>query len=336
MKTIKKILAIRLSALGDICMTLPVIDSFCRTYPDVELTFVTSKPGAIITNTVLHLPNLVVLPINKKDYSGLKGANRLYNDLKVNNFDAVADLHNVLRTIWVDLRYRISNKTVSVIDKGRKDKKKLVKHVINEQLKSGVERYKDVFTKLGFEFDINFDGKEHRLDSSSKLQAIGIAPFAQHKGKIYPIEKMAKVVDLLVEQRPDLHVYLFGGPQDSEIMQAWEDKYPEQVTNVAGKQTFAEDLALMSGLQLMVSMDSANMHLASLVGLRCLSVWGATHIHAGFLGYNQSEEDVVDVDLPCRPCSIYGNKPCKYNDYRCLASIEPEYLTKRILSAAFI
>ena len=336
MNTIKKILSIRISALGDICMTLPVIDSFCRAYPDVELTFVTSKPGAIITKSVLNLPNLVVIPINKKDYSGLRGANRLYKDLKINNFDAVADLHNVLRTIWLDFRYRLSNKPVAVIDKGRKDKKRLVNHESVIQLKSGIDRYKDVFTRLGFDFEIDYRGEEHRLESPAKLKSIGIAPFAQHQGKIYPIEKMKKVVDLLVSQQPDLHIYLFGGPQETNVLQEWEDMYPDRVTNIAGKQTFAEDLALMSGLNLMVSMDSANMHLASLVGLRCLSIWGATHIYAGFLGYNQSAEDVVEVNLPCRPCSIYGNKPCKYKDYRCLASIEPEGLVKRILNAAFL
>lgn len=330
---IKKLLAIRLSALGDICMTLPVIDSFCRAYPDVELTLLTSKPGAAITKAVLHLPNLQIVAINKKDYSGLMGANRLYKEMRAYHFDAIADLHDVLRTKWTALRFRIAGYPVAVIDKGRGDKKKLVSHKIESQLTSGIERYKKVFTDLEFDFEVDYQGSEHRLDSTAKLLSIGIAPFAQHQGKIYPVEKMQEVVNRLVEARPDLHVYLFGGPEDQAQLQPWADAHPEQVTNVAGKQTFAEDLALMSGLRLMISMDSANMHLASLVGLRCLSIWGATHIHAGFLGYGQQKEDVIDLSLPCRPCSIYGNKACKYGDYRCLNTITPEEIVKRILAS---
>lgn len=330
---IKKLLAIRLSALGDICMTLPVIDSFCRAYPDVELTLLTSKPGAAITKAVLHLPNLQIVAINKKDYSGLMGANRLYKEMRAYHFDAIADLHDVLRTKWTALRFRIAGFPVAVIDKGRGDKKKLVSHKIESQLTSGIERYKKVFTDLGFDFEVDYQGSEHRLDSTAKLLSIGIAPFAQHQGKIYPVEKMQEVVNRLVEARPDLHIYLFGGPEDQAQLQPWADAHPEQVTNVAGKQTFAEDLALMSGLRLMISMDSANMHLASLVGLRCLSIWGATHIHAGFLGYGQQKDDVIDLSLPCRPCSIYGNKACKYGDYRCLNTIAPEEIVKRILAS---
>ena len=330
---IKKLLAIRLSALGDICMTLPVIDSFCRAYPDVELTLLTSKPGAAITKAVLHLPNLQIVAINKKDYSGLMGANRLYKEMRAYHFDAIADLHDVLRTKWTALRFRIAGYPVAVIDKGRGDKKKLVSHKIESQLTSGIERYKKVFTDLGFDFEVDYQGSEHRLDSTAKLLSIGIAPFAQHQGKIYPVDKMQEVVKRLVEARPDLHIYLFGGPEDQAQLQPWADAHPEQVTNVAGKQTFAEDLALMSGLRLMISMDSANMHLASLVGLRCISIWGATHIHAGFLGYGQQIDDVIDLSLPCRPCSIYGNKACKYGDYRCLNTIAPEEIVKRILAS---
>lgn len=326
-----KILAIRLSALGDICMTLPVIDSFCRAYPEVEVTLLTSKPGAAIAKAVLHLPNLKFHAINKKDYSGIGGMNRLYQEMKKLQFDAIADLHDVLRTKWVSLRFLLSGKPVKVIQKGRKEKKQLVKHRLNQQLQRGIDRYYDVFKNLGYDFKVDYQGKDHRLDSTAKLLSIGIAPFAQHKGKIYPVEQMHTVIEKLIAACPDLHIYLFGGPDEASILQPWADAHPEQITNVAGKQTFAEDLALMSGLKLMVSMDSANMHLASLVGLRCLSIWGATHIHAGFLGYGQSEDDVIDIDLPCRPCSIYGNKPCKFGDFRCLTSITPDSIVQRIL-----
>ena len=66
------------------------------------------------------------------------------------------------------------------------------------------------------------------------------------------------------------------------------------------------------------------------VGLRCLSIWGATHRYAGFLGYQQREEDCIELPLSCRPCSIYGNKPCKFGDYHCLTEITPRVVAIRI------
>ncbi len=333
MKKIKKLLVIRLSALGDVCMTLPVIDSFCRKFPEVEVTFLTSKPGATITTAVLNYPNLKVLPINKKDYSGIIGINRLFREMKSRGFDGIADLHNVLRTKWLDIRYRLSGYPIAVIDKGRDEKKMLVGHRLNVQLKSGVDRYLDVFKKLSYDFEVDYDGTVHRSPANALPLSIGIAPFAQHQGKIYPTEQMFQVIGLLTKAKPDIHIYLFGGPEDTALLQKWAEVFPAQVENVAGKQTFAEDLALMSRLRLMVSMDSANMHLASLVGLRCISVWGATHRFAGFLGYGQKEDDCIELPLPCRPCSIYGNKPCKFADYRCLKQIQPEMLANKIIQS---
>ena len=74
------------------------------------------------------------------------------------------------------------------------------------------------------------------------------------------------------------------------------------------------------------------MHLASLVGTRVVSIWGATHPYAGFLGYGQRESDCIQRALDCRPCSIYGNKKCRYGDYRCL-DIPAEEVAKRIVKA---
>ena len=328
----KRVLAIRLSALGDICMTLPVIDSVCRAYPDVQITLLTSRAGVAVAKTVLQLPNLSLLSFNKDDYKGIGGLNRLYRELSALGFDAVADLHDVLRTQWLDLRFRIAGKPVARIDKGRKEKSALTSHRQFVQLTSGIERYRLVFVKLGLDCKVDYDGRAHAqllLDQpcavkASKWNAIGIAPFAQHRGKVYPEDLTRKVIAELVKQRPDIKIYLFGGPEEQAQLDTWVIAHPQNVVNRAGRQSLTDDLRCMANLSLMISMDSANMHLASLVGLRCLSIWGATHRYAGFLGYGQSEDDCIEItSYPCRPCSIYGNKACQYNDYHCLTDIMP-------------
>lgn len=333
-----KVLAIRLSALGDICMTLPVLDSFCRHNPDVELTLLSSKLGAKIANTIIHCHNFKVLAINKSEYSGLRGMNKLYNELKAQQYDVVADLHDVLRTKWVRMRFKLAGKNVKVIDKGRNDKKALTSHRDFRQLTSGVERYRSVFAELGYPFEVDFDGKliAEQLkspDSTIHPLSIGIAPFAQHQGKIYPIEQMRQVIRILLQKCPDVHIYLFGSKEEAPELELWRQESPEHLHNLAGVQFIDADLRIMCSLRAMISMDSANMHLASLVGLRCFSIWGATHQFAGFLGYGQLPSDCIELPLPCRPCSIYGNKPCKFGDYRCMTGLEAEAVAERIMSA---
>ena len=93
---------------------------------------------------------------------------------------------------------------------------------------------------------------------------------------------------------------------------------------------FETELSIMSQLDVMLSMDSANMHLASLVNTPVISIWGATHPYAGFMGWRQDKSNTVEIELPCRPCSIFGNKPCWRKDYACLYEITPEMIIEKI------
>lgn len=331
---IHKLLVIRFSALGDIAMTVPVVVSVCNNHPDMQVTMLTSKPGEKIYKAVAgHVPNLTIRGVNLKEYNGIAGLNRLYKELKPEQFDAVADLHDVLRTQWLRIRFCFSGKQRKHIDKGRGDKRDLVAHKKNEQLKSGIKRYQEVFEELGLDAHLCYDKRavaERMQYDIEGVHSIGIAPFAQHKGKIYPKEQMLRVMDLLLEKEPERHIYLLGGPDEQAELDTWAARCPDRIHNTAGRQMFADDIALMAKLEAVISMDSANMHLASLVGTRVVSIWGATHIFAGFLGFEQQTADVVDLPLPCRPCSIFGNKSCQFGDYRCLTGIEPEKVMDKL------
>lgn len=330
----QKLLVIRFSALGDIAMTVPVVASLCKQYPELQVTMLTSKVGAKIYQAVLaDVQNLSVKGVDvKKDYHGIGGLNRLYHELKAEGFDAVADLHDVLRTKWLNLRFALNRTPKAKIDKGRSDKKALIAHKNNEQLKTSIERYREVFDSLGIPVQLDFEPKP--LPSDITLAGginIGIAPFAQHRGKIYPKEQMLQVMKGLLAAREDLHIYLFGGPDEQAELDEWMRTDCERITNTAGRQFLGDDLRMMSKLDCIISMDSANMHLASLVGCRAVSIWGATDVKAGFYGYRQKPEDIVSLPLECRPCSIYGNKPCKFGDWRCMTGITPQMVIDKVL-----
>jgi len=339
-----RILVIRFSALGDVAMTVPVISSYAAAYPDDEITVLTRD---LLLPLFAHMDsNVKLLGVNLENYKGLLGLNRLYLQLKKKNFDYVVDLHNVLRTQFLDFRFQLAGIKVKKIRKGRKNKKALIRQKNKKlvDLATSFDRYRNVFLDLGKkDFELNFTSiyktkedsfiKDNKIfDDNKKLPNeswIGIAPFAKHKGKIYPIDLMEQVVNQLILNK-NYKIFLFGGGSNEEkVFDNWCKKY-ENVISLAGKFDMDTELKFISNLDVMLSMDSANMHFASLVNTPVVSVWGATHPYCGFLGWGQDYTNVIQLDMPCRPCSVYGNKKCIYEDYPCLKNIKPEIIYDKV------
>ena len=346
MKCRQHILVIRFSALGDVAMVVPVVYALARQYPDVRIT-VLSRPFARALFEDLA-PNVNFMEADVKgEYRGVKGLNALYRRLTAKQFTHVADLHAVLRSEYLRMRFNLGRFKVQHIDKHRSMRRKLVgKKKGWQELPTPFENYVDVFARLGFPIgDIDFhsifppEGGDLGLlpraigPKRSWEHWIGIAPFAAHKGKVYPKEKMEAVVRLLCEKYPRCRIFLFGRGKDEEATFPQWEQQTGQCTYV-GKhlESMHQELILMSHLDAMLSMDSANMHLASLCGVTVVSVWGATHPIAGFLGWGQKRENAVCLDLDCQPCSIFGQKPCRYGDYRCMGGIAPEWIVERLAS----
>ena len=353
------ILVIRFSALGDVAMVVPVVYTLAHTYPDIRIT-VLSRPFARQLFEDLA-PNVAFMAADvKNDYRGMKGLNRLYRRLAAKQFTAVADLHAVLRSNYLRMRFNLGRYRVEHVKKHRQDRRRLVASEgkkILKQLPSPFENYSDVFRRLGYPIgDISFhsvfasgsrstvtDGTGSKPAGDLSLlpsaigqkrsweRWIGIAPFAAHEGKTYPVEMMETVVRRLVEIYPKARIFLFGrGKKEDEVYTQWTSQMSQCLNVGQHVGTLYEELIVMSHLDVMVSMDSANMHLASLTATPVVSIWGATHPMAGFMGYAQSDANVVQVDMACRPCSIFGKKACKHGDYPCMRGISPDTIVDKV------
>ena len=332
------ILVIRFSAMGDVAMTVPVIKNVLQQNPRLQITVVSN---AFLQPLFKGIERCHFHPAYlKAQHKGVAGIYRLFKELKDSNkFTAIADLHSVLRSSLLKIFFGLSGYAMATIDKGRKEKKELTRkeNKILKPLTSTHERYATVFRKLGMaavlkgEFPV-FDKQDvpltiQNLFNSGK-KIIGVAPFAQHEEKMYPLEKMKTVVQQLSAKN---HIILLfgGGEKEASTLQQWAEEIAG-VNNIAGKYSFGEELAIISNLNLMVSMDSANMHLASLFGVQVVSIWGATHWYAGFNGWTQQEKNMVQTDLFCRPCSVFGNKPCYRGDHACMHMITAQMIIDKI------
>lgn len=338
------LLIIRFSALGDIAMAVPVVASLARQYPDLRIT-VLSRPFARVLFEGLA-PNVGFMGADiKKEYAGLRGMNALYRRLVAKNITAVADFHNILRSNYLRLRFNLGHYHVAHINKHRRGKHRLTRSndKVMEQQPTSFHNYLEVLARLGYTVEPTFTSifppegghlrlLPHVIGEKKKFQQwIGIAPFAAHKGKIYPEQNMEKVIVQLIQRHPSCRIFLFGGGGDEKVViDGWAEKYKNCVNASAVVGGLKNELILMSHLDVMISMDSANMHLASLTATPVVSIWGATHPFAGFMGWHQNPDNAIGLNLPCRPCSVYGNKPCLRGDYACLKNISPEMVLEKV------
>jgi ADP-heptose:LPS heptosyltransferase len=338
-KPIKHILVIRLSAMGDVAMTVPVLRAFTQQYPDIKLTILTK---AFFTPFFNNIPNVTVYAAEVgTKHKGVLGLYRLSKELRELNIDAVADLHNVLRS-KILLCFLFGIKAVQ-IDKGRTEKKALVTGQKIQQLKTTHQRYADVFEKLGFHVDLSnptfpknesLSLKISNITGDKTCKWIGIAPFAAHESKMYPLDLMEQVIAHLSKS---YKVILFGGGSNEiEILNALENKFHNTI-NIAGKLTLEDELNLISNLDIMLSMDSGNAHIAAMLGIKVVTIWGVTHPYAGFAPFNQPEDYRILSDrkqFPLIPTSVYGNTyPENYNEAS--RSILPETIIKKIESIIY-
>ena len=338
------ILVIRFSAMGDVAMMVPVVSSLAHQYPDIRITVLSRAFARPFFEDLAPNVGFMVADL-KNEYKGIKGLNALYRRLAAKQFTAVADLHSVLRSNYLRMRFNLGRYRVEHINKHRKGRRSITSSTHKElvQQPTSFQNYVEVFAKLGYPVEIQFKsifpeegGNLNMLPrelcvKKSFEQWIGVAPFAAHEGKTYPPRLMAQVIEQLMEKYPKARILLFGrGEQESKYFEEWSAQYAACVNVGKLLETMHQELILMSHLDVMISMDSSNMHLASLTNTPVVSIWGATHPYAGFMGWGQSEENAVQIPLDCRPCSIFGQKPCLRGDYACMRNIAPETIVEKV------
>ncbi len=309
----KHIVVIRLSAMGDVAMTIPVLRAFQQQYPDVNLTILTRKFFRPFFRDLKRVNFIDFDP--KGAHKSIFGLYRLSLAIVKTKPLAVADLHNVLRTNVIKFFSR--GIYFKQIDKGRNEKKALVKGKSFKPIKTTIERYSDVFKSLGFPLDFSnsefpikpeLSTKVYNLIGQDHKKWIGIAPFAAFKGKMYPIDLMEQVIKQLGET---YKILLFGGgAQEQKVLSAIQENNPSCVS-LLGTLSLDEELDVIANLDVMLAMDSGNAHMAAMMGVAVVTLWGVTHPYAGFSPFNQPEHYNILADrkkFPLIPTSVYGNK----------------------------
>lgn len=329
--------------MGDVAMTVPVLRALVNQHPQLKITVI-SRP--FFKPFFEGIPNLTFFAFDEKErHKGFLGLLRLFQDLKGLQIDAFADLHNVLRSKIVRNLFVLSGQKVAAVDKGRQGKKELTRaeNKVFQQLPTMFERHVKVFEQLGFPVDLSQPQFPEKAVLTPEIAAligknykklIGIAPFAQYTSKVYPLDLMQQVIDQLALDTTQIILLFGGGAHEVQQLNALAAQH-KNVVVVAGKIKFQQELQLISNLDVMLSMDSGNAHIAAMLGVKVITLWGATHPYAGFLPFNQPFENALTADrkqFPMLPTSVYGNKNVPgYED--AMRTIIPETVVTKIQKA---
>jgi ADP-heptose:LPS heptosyltransferase len=340
----KHLIVLRFSSMGDVAMTVPVLILLLKQNPELKIT-VLSKPE--FKDFFSDIPGCHFFSVDISNrHKGIPGLWRLRSEILKLKPYAIADLHDVIRTKILTFFLKISNfSKISTIDKGRRQKRALCAKKKNKKLnplKSTHERYADVFRKLGFKVNLDQGESYLRIVQNQKTTAffqsishrnlIGLAPFARYKGKTYPIDLTENLVKILLLGNEENFILLFGSKKDFSSLDRLRNIDSARIKIIVEDFDLSEQLSVIAGLILMISMDSANMHIASMLGVRVLSIWGFTHPCLGFYGWNQRIEDAFLPDYtkyPSLPSSVNGSHGYKAIE-DCMRSVDPQEIANRV------
>ncbi len=337
-----RLLVIRTSAMGDVALTTPVLKGIREQYPEAEIILLT-RPAFKSFFTSIDGLELFYADF-KKRHSGIQGLFVLFRDLnKQGRINYVIDLHDVIRSKILRFFFRISGKAVYKIDKGRKEKESIINGGPKNKLSHSVERYKEVFKRAGYIITLS-DGpwiipSHDSLSNALKITGIkdsiniGVAPYAKHNLKMWPEENMVVLLNM-ISAKFDAKFWLFGGKEEYEKLNSFQMRVPGSAV-LSGRLQLEEELAVMTKLNFIISMDSSNMHMAALTGTKVISIWGATDPLTGFGAWMQPDEYSVRIpvdQLTCRPCTVYGKGKCGRKDHACMMWLTPEMVFQRIIN----
>lgn len=335
--------------MGDVLLLVPVLKSFTAAYPEAEVTLVTRPRFASFFS---QIPGVKVFEADVDyKYNGAFGLRDLFKALwRKSDYDLVIDMHDHVRTMVLRTLFKVMGTPVIVFNKGRKEKQAFTapQGKITKPLPHTIRRYTEAFEKAGFKFTMAMPpyltpNEETNTFVTEWLASknlvkrekwIGIAPFAMHATKIWPEKNYAEVISQLIAKGSYKFFLFGGGEKEITFFNSLREQFPDHCVVVAGEIKIKHEIALMQHIDLMLCVDSSNMHLAALSNTPLLSIWGGTHPDVGFGPFGRDQSAILQVsteELPCRPCSVYGRATCFRGDFACLTRISPAQVVHEVI-----
>lgn len=318
---------IRLSSIGDVILTTPVLKEFKKKYPDAVVDFMVLDKFKDSIEGCPYVDNLIIF--NKKEYPGIRGLKKFSDTIKGNGYDYVFDLHSKLRSVAISafigsktFRYRKRAlwKTLLV-------KAKMMRYSADNTI---VKNYFGALKELEVEYkgeDLNFTFSQKDQEAVSEYRGLVVfAPGASKDTKKWTVDGFGNLAKLLREKYGK-RVALIGGSGDNEICERINSISQGSCLNLAGKLSLKESGALLSEADFLVTNDSGPFHISRGVKKKAFVIFGPTD--PKMFEYDQYGV-LIDREEPCSPCSLHGDKVCPKGHFNCMNLLKAEDVMKVI------
>jgi heptosyltransferase-2 len=318
----KNILVIRFSSLGDVVLTTPVYPNLKSEWPNARITVLTKKSFQSVFEGNPHVDRVWTFDSDSEGYFSI--AKRVHEE----KFDLIVDLQNNLKSYFLRV---IAGPPLAVpVDKVSMARWKLLLLKWASPVLEGSVRERNLDTlrriNVGRAFEETQLFPQNAEDVLKKLnipvgrRLIGIAPGARHATKRWPVEKFAEAANRL-GAFPDTTLLLLGDKSDEAVGKAVQGKLVVDHRNIVGRTNLSELIAVTSRLSFLLTNDSGLLHVGEALGVRLVSIFGPTVRAFGFAPY-RSTSRVVEVSLPCRPCSRHGDEACPLRHHNCMMDVD--------------
>jgi heptosyltransferase-2 len=316
LEKVNDLLIVRLSSLGDILLTTPLIRTIKKKFPAIEIDFVVREAYKDLLLLNPHLRNTIIYNDDKEKLKILR------NKICENNYDLIIDLQNNLRS-WLLLKCYGSS---AIRFKKNNINKFLLVHFNINKLKNAKQipvRYASTLNN----FQLDDKGLQLITD---KIQSpilngienlIGICPGSKHFTKMWPEEYFIELCKLLNEN--GFEIVLFGGKDDIKVCERISSKLPSAI-NLCNDNNILQTAADMKCCKVIYCNDSGLMHTATAVNIPVIAFFGSTVKELGFTPYNSKNLILENNSLSCRPCTHIGRDSCPEKHFKCMEEITPQ------------
>ena len=323
------ILVIRFSSLGDVLLTEPALRALRKSFPDSPIHYLTKTHYTDIITGFEAVDRII--PYDRS--TGLIGLLRTALRLRKDSYLLIADLHGSMRSFLV--RHVVAADTVTKIRKNTLRRHLLIRfgRGKGELWPTAVERYlacvpgdhgfsSTTRPTLSIDDDTKMAAARVLGEPLGEGHLLALAPGARWQTKMWPWERYAELGSRLSSQTGYGAVVL-GSREDSQLCDRVARRIGGRARSIAGRTTLLEAGAVLSMCSLLITNDSGLMHLADAVGTPVLAVFGPTSRELGFFPDEDSSR-VMEVELPCRPCTTKGNRKCPEGTHDCMDKITVE------------
>ncbi|MBC2850691.1 glycosyltransferase family 9 protein [Cetobacterium sp. 8H] len=332
-----KVLIIHTAFIGDIALSTPLLKRVKEVYPEAKITYVTTPVGASLLR---NNPNITeIIEYDKRGHhSGLKGILELGRRLRYENFNLVLTPHRYLRSSFLSwltrspqrVGYDIASGAIFFNKKIKYDKSK---HEVEKLLSFLGEvpeypREKYPIELYPSQKDIKKIDEIWNENNLNDKEIIVIAPGSKWFTKKWPLEYFNKVIDLLLKDNKKIVV--IGGRDEMLLNIEQADK----VIDLRGKTTLLELAEVLKRSKVVITNDSSPIHIASAFkDTHIVAIFGPTVEKFGFFPWSLNSEVLEDKELECRPCAIHGGDKCPKGHFKCMLSITPEEVYKKVVQS---